>query len=233
MSGAWTRLSEWLPELVPAALQTLWLTLAAFSVAAILAAPICALRMSPVRLVRQLTLAFVEVVRGLPILVILFLIYFGLPTIAPSLRWSSQFCAVLGFGIQGGVILAEVYRAGIAAVDWGEKEAIKALGLTPLQGLLYVTGPQAIRISLPPIGNYLVGLLKDTSIASVIAAPELMLRAKDLSSASFMPMPVYCIVAALYFVLSYPLAMLVRKLETKKNSRAESTSEQPKGIEYA
>jgi His/Glu/Gln/Arg/opine family amino acid ABC transporter permease subunit len=233
MSGVWALLSEWLQELVPAALQTLWLTLASFSVAAMLAIPICALRMSPVRLVRNLTLAFIEIVRGLPILVILFLIYFGLPTVAPSLRWSSQLCAVIGFGVQGGVILAEVYRAGMSAVDWGEKEAIKALGLTPLQGLLHVTGPQAFRISLPPVGNYLVGLLKDTSIASVIAAPELMLRAKDLSSASFMPMPVYCLVAVLYFILSYPLAMLVRKLETKKNSREESAPQPSEGIKYA
>jgi ABC-type amino acid transport system permease subunit len=134
----------------------------------------------------------------------------------PEFRWSSMQCAVLGFSLQGSALLAEIYRAGIEAVERGEKEAFRALGLTPLQGLFYVTGPQAVRIGLPPMGNYLVGLLKDTSIASIIAAPELMLRAKDLSSSSFMPMPVYVYVSFIYLLLSLPLSQIIRALENKR-----------------
>jgi polar amino acid transport system permease protein len=125
-------------------------------------------------------------------------------------------CAILGFSLQGSALLAEIYRAGINAVDRGEKEACKALGLTPWQALRYVTGPQAFRIGLLPMGNYLVGLLKDTSIASIIAAPELMLRAKDLSSSSFMPMPVYVYVSLIYLLLSLPLSQGLRLLESKR-----------------
>jgi polar amino acid transport system permease protein len=76
-----------------------------------------------------------------------------------------------------------------------------------------VIAPQAIRIVLPPVGNYLIGLLKDTSIASIIAAPELMLRAKDLASSSFLPMQLYVLAAIFYFAMSYPLSLLLRRLE--------------------
>ena len=208
--------SEWTPELIVAALQTLYLTLASFAAAALLAIPVCALRVSRVKLLRVAAASYIEVARGLPVLVILFLIYFGLPTVMPGFRWSSTQCAILGFGLQGSALLAEVYRAAIYAVDRGEKEAFTTLGLTPFQGLLHVTAPQAFRTALPPIGNYLVGLLKDTSIASIIAAPELMLRAKDLSSSSFKPMPVYIYVALIYFVLSFPLARGLRYLEPRR-----------------
>ena len=216
MSDLLARFAGWTPELVTAAGQTLYLTLASFLGAALLALPVCALRMSRSQVLRGLAISYIEVARGLPVLVILFIIYFGLPNIMPEFRWNSMSCAILGFSLQGSALVAEIYRAGVEAVDKGEKEAFKAMGLTPLQGLLHVTGPQAFRIGLPPMGNYLVGLLKDTSIASIIAAPELMLRAKDLSSASFMPMPVYVYVSLIYLVLSLPLSQLVRALVNKR-----------------
>lgn len=216
MSDLLARFAAWSPELVTAAGETLYLTIASFIGAALLALPVCALRMSNSTLLRGLAISYIEVARGLPVLVILFIIYFGLPTVLPEFRWSSMNCAILGFSIQGSALVAEIYRAGIQAVDRGEKEAFKSLGLTPLQGLIYVTGPQALRIGLPPLGNYLVGLLKDTSIASIIAAPELMLRAKDLASSSFMPMPVYIYVSLIYLLLSLPLSQLTRALENKR-----------------
>jgi polar amino acid transport system permease protein len=78
-----------------------------------------------------------------------------------------------------------------------------------------VIAPQAWRIALPPVGNYVVGLLKDTSIASIIAAPELMLRAKDLASMSFMPMQLYVLAGVIYFAMSFPLALAIRRLERR------------------
>ena len=84
----------------------------------------------------------------------------------------------------------------------------------------YVILPQAIRIVLPPVGNYAIGLLKDTSIASIIAAPDLMLRAKDIASSSFLPMHLYVLAAILYFAMSYPLSLLMRRLERRLNFRS-------------
>jgi His/Glu/Gln/Arg/opine family amino acid ABC transporter permease subunit len=215
MEESWAYIREWSPELAAAALQTLKLTFLSFIVAAVVGVPICALRVSHVAAVRYAAASFIEVIRGLPILVLLFLLYFGLPAVLPSLRWSSVVCAVIGFGLQGGVQLAEIYRAGLGAIDRGEREAALALGLTPLQRLIHVSVPQAFNVSLPPTGNYLVGLLKDTSIASIIAAPELMLRAKDLSSSSFMPMPIYLFVALIYFIMSYPLSVALQRAERR------------------
>lgn len=212
-------LADWLPELVAAAQQTLWLTLASFSVAAVLGTLVCACFRSRSLSLRIGAQVYSEIARGLPILVVLFMLYFGLPVLLPELRWSTSVCAILGFGLQGAAILAETYRAALDGVSTGEREAAKAIGLTPLQAMTHVIVPQAYRIALPGAGNYLIGLLKDTSIASVIAAPELMLRGKDLASASFMPMPVYLLVAAAYLLLSLPLAAVVSHLERRSSHR--------------
>jgi ABC-type amino acid transport system permease subunit len=163
--------------------------------------------------VRRIATVYVEVARGLPALVILFLIYFGLPSVLPWLDLDSFAAAVIGLGLQGAAVVGEIFRAGLVAVDRGQREAALTLGLTPARAMLDVLVPQAVRIVLPPVGNYAVGLLKDTSIASIIAAPDLMLRAKDLASSSFMPMQLYVLAAALYFAMSYPLSLLVRRLE--------------------
>jgi polar amino acid transport system permease protein len=106
-----------------------------------------------------------------------------------------------------------VFRAGIEAIERGQREASLSLGMRPSQTMRYVIAPQAMRIVLPPVGNYAIGLLKDTSIASIIAAPELMLRAKDLASSSFMPMHLYVLAALIYFAMSYPLSIVVRRME--------------------
>ncbi len=207
-------LPEWGPQMLAAALQTLQLTLASFLFATIMGAIVALARTSRFPALRWIAIVFIEVGRGTPALVILFIIYFGLPTILPALEFDSFTAAVIGLGLQGGALLGEVFRAGIEAIERGQREASLSLGLTPAQTMTDVIAPQAMRIVLPPIGNYAIGLLKDTSIASIIAAPELMLRAKDLASSSFMPMHLYVLAALFYFAMSYPLSLIVRRLET-------------------
>jgi His/Glu/Gln/Arg/opine family amino acid ABC transporter permease subunit len=208
-------LPGWLPELLWACLQTIQLTTLSFLVAVPLGMIIVTMRLSKLQFLRWFAISLIEVARGTPALVILFIIYFGLPSIAPWLSINSLAAAVFGLGLQGGAILAEIFRAGIEAIDRGQREASLTLGMTPRQTMVDVIGPQAWRIALPPVGNYVVGLLKDTSIASIIAAPELMLRAKDLASSSFMPMQLYVLAAVLYFLMSFPLALFIRRLERR------------------
>ncbi|HEY1384708.1 MAG TPA: amino acid ABC transporter permease [Dongiaceae bacterium] len=208
-------LPEWGPQLLLAALQTLKMTAMTFIVAVLIGIVAALLRLSHLGPLRWVITGFVEVGRGMPALVILFLIYFGLPSIFSRLEFDSFTAAVLGLGLQGGAILSEVFRAGIEALDRGQREAGISLGLTPSQTMVDVIAPQAIRVVLPPVGNYAIGLLKDTAIASIIAAPELMLRAKDLASSSFLPMHLYVLAALLYFAMSYPLSLAVRGLELK------------------
>jgi His/Glu/Gln/Arg/opine family amino acid ABC transporter permease subunit len=208
-------LPEWLPQLLWAALLTLRMTALSFLVAAPIGMVVALLRVSRFKTLQWLAVVWIEVARGTPALVILFVIYFGLPSAVPGISFSSLGAAVLGLGLQGGAILAEIFRAGIEAIDKGQREASLSLGLTPLQAMADVIAPQAWRIALPPVGNYVVGLLKDTSIASIIAAPELMLRAKDLASMSFMPMQLYVLAGVIYFVMSFPLALAIRRLERR------------------
>jgi His/Glu/Gln/Arg/opine family amino acid ABC transporter permease subunit len=208
-------LPEWVPQFFWASLQTLQLTLASFALAVIVGIVVALLRRTHVAPIRWAMVAFVEVGRGTPALVILFLIYFALPDLLPALSLDSFTAAVLGLGLQGGAVLSEIFRAGIDAIDRGQREAGISLGLTPSQAMVDVIAPQAIRVVLPPVGNYAIGLLKDTSIASIIAAPDLMLRAKDLASSSFLPMQVYVLVAVFYFAMSYPMSLLVGQLELK------------------
>ena len=213
-ASIWENLPDWGPQMLVAAVQTLKLTAASFVLAVAFGIVVALLRLSPLTPVRWLAIVFIEVGRGMPALVILFLIYFGLPAVVPWLEFNSFTAAVVGLGLQGAAVLAEIFRAGIEALDRGQREASLSLGLTPAQTMRDVMAPQAIRIVLPPVGNYLIGLLKDTAIASIIAAPELMLRAKDLASSSFLPMQLYVLAAIIYFAMSYPLSLLLRRLET-------------------
>jgi His/Glu/Gln/Arg/opine family amino acid ABC transporter permease subunit len=214
-ASIWENLPDWGPQMLLAALQTLKLTAASFVLAVAFGIVVALLRLSPLAPLRWFAIVFIEVGRGMPALVILFLIYFGLPAVVPWLEFNSFTAAVVGLGLQGAAVLAEIFRAGIEALDRGQREASLSLGLTPAQTMLDVMAPQAIRIVLPPVGNYLIGLLKDTAIASIIAAPELMLRAKDLASSSFLPMQLYVLAAIIYFAMSYPLSLLLRRLELK------------------
>ena len=120
-------------------------------------------------------------------------------------------------GLHGGAILAEVFRSGIEALHKGQREAAISLGMTPAQSMAYIILPQAARIVLPPVANYAIGLLKDTSLCSLIGVNELMNGAKSIAFADYQPMAVFVLVAGIYFVMSYPLSLAVRYMEWRLN----------------
>lgn len=205
-------LAESLPQLLQAALNTVRMTGLAFLLAALLGLPLALARMARGGLGR-LALGYIEVMRGVPQLTLLFLIYFGLVPLGIAL--SAFTAAVIGLGLSGGAYLAEVYRAGVQSVDPGQREAAQMMGMQQRQVLREVVLPQAWPAVLPPMGNYLVALLKDTSIASIISAPELMLRARDLSSEYFLPMEYFLLVGGMYLAMAWPLMQGVRVLERR------------------
>ncbi|ALP68761.1 ABC transporter permease (plasmid) [Paraburkholderia caribensis] len=165
------------------------------------------------RIPRIVARTYVELVRGMPALTLLLLIYFALPSIGIS--FGSVGAAVVGLGLNGAAYLSEIYRSGIEAVDDGQWEAAQMLGMTPIQVFRDVIFPQALRIVLPPMANFAITLMKDTSVASLIAAPELMLQARDLTGEYFMPLQIYVAVGAAYFCLAFPLSCLVRWMERR------------------
>jgi ABC-type amino acid transport system permease subunit len=171
------------------------------------------MRLSRRRVLSGVALSYIEIVRGTPALTQLFLIYFGLAAAGLTLRAFQA--AVIGLGLNGAAYLAEVYRAGIEAIHRGQREAAQAIGMTQTQTMRFIVLPQAVRVILPPMANYAIALLKDTSIASLISAPELMLRARDLSSEYFMPMELYLIAGGMYLAMAYPLSRAVRYMEAR------------------
>lgn len=204
-------------ELLAAALATLQLALGALLIGLLVGLLIALARLSKNRKLSRFAVFYIEVFRGTPALVQLFIVYFSLTAI--GIQFSSYNAAVIGLGLNAAAYLAEIYRAGLEAVPKGQVEAAKAIGMPKGQVLRFVLLPQAIRIVLAPIGNVAISLLKDTSVASLIAAPDLMLRAQDLSAVYFMPLEIYVLVGGMYFVMCYPLSLGVRLLERKTANR--------------
>jgi His/Glu/Gln/Arg/opine family amino acid ABC transporter permease subunit len=207
---SWDMFTDSMPELLVAALGTLKMTALAFVLAAILGLVLAILRMAG-GVAGRFAFLYIEVVRGTPALTLLFLIYFGLVPLGIVLN--SFPAAVVALGLNGAAYLAEVYRAGIQAVDSGQREAAQMIGLRRSQVMRYVVLPQSLPAVLPPMGNYLVSLLKDTSIASLISAPELMLRSRDLAGTYYLPMQFYLLAGAMYLVMAWPMMVGVRWLE--------------------
>ncbi len=205
--------AEWLPQLLEAAGNTLRMTALAFVLAFLIGLPLALAKMSSVAPLRWFATAYIETMRGIPALAILFLIYFGLADF--GLIFDAFPAAVIGFGLNGAAYMAEIFRAGISSIHSGQMEAALTVGMTPLSAMRSVILPQALRVVLPPLANFGIALLKDTSVASIISAPELMLRARDLASSSFLPMEVFLLTAAIYLAMSLPIAFLTRRMEAR------------------
>lgn len=156
---------------------------------------------------------YCEIMRNIPALTHLFILYFGLASI--GLRLSSIAAAILGLGLIGGAVTCDLFRSGFAALPNGQREAALAVGFTPFQTIFDILTPQALRIALPSLGNYAVQLLKDTSIVSAIAAPEIMFYARSMVTSSFQTTLIYATAAGLYLLLGLPLMQAIRVLETR------------------
>lgn len=200
-----------LPLLLLGAWTALRVAAGALAVAIVLGLALGAAAASGRRVVGALILAYVEFFRTIPALTLLFTIYFGLPAV--GIVVASIPAAIIGLGLMGGAYLCEVFRAGLGAIGRGQREAARSVGMTPFAVLAYVVLPQTWRIVLPPIGSYAIMLLKDTSVASAIAAPEIMFYARQLVNNTFRTTTIYILVAAIYLVLSLALARAVAWLE--------------------
>jgi polar amino acid transport system permease protein len=204
---------DWGPQIYTAIGVTIELTIASFALAAVLGLLLAVGKMSRLAFVRGFCAAYIEVARGVPALAVLFLLYFGLVPLGIVL--DAFYAGFIGLGMSGAGYIAEVFRAGIQAIHKGQREAAMSVGMTPFTTFRYIVLPQAMRIILPPLLNMLIILLKDTSICSLIAVPDLMLRAKDLAMMSFLPMHLFLLAGVIYFFLAWPLSILTRRVELR------------------
>ncbi|MGI4796605.1 MAG: amino acid ABC transporter permease [Janthinobacterium lividum] len=216
-AGEWGRAYALLPQflsfLLAGLLMTVIVTVGGFVVSIILGLMFAGARTGRNPVLRWLAYAYVEVFRAVPVLTQLFIIYFGLGAI--GIKLDPVPAALIGFGINGGANLTEVFRAGIEAVGRGQAEAAHALGLSRMWTMIHVIMPQAFRVSLPSLVNFSIGLLKDTSLASAVAAPEVSFNAHMLVDRTFLSTQIYLLVAVLYLAISFPLAVFGRRLERR------------------
>lgn len=190
---------------------TVGLTLVSMVFAVSIAVPLALARLSASRLLRWPANAFVEFMRATPLILQLIYIYYVLPS--AGIRLDPLPAAVVGLSLHYGAYVSEVYRGGILAIPKGQTEAALSLGLTKWQCFLKVVLPQATRVVLPTLGNYLISLFKDTAIASVVTVQELMFSGQIIAARNFQYFTVYTVTAILYFAVCYPSGLLVRALE--------------------
>lgn len=171
-------------------------------------------RISGYRILRILAAIYADCIRGTPLLVQIFLIYFALP-IATGARVDPFAAAVLACGINSGAYVSEIFRAGIQAIDPGQMEAGRSLGLTWWQTMRYVILPQAIKNILPPLGNEFIAMLKDSSLVSVIGFEELTRRGQLIIAQTYGSFEIWLTVAALYLCMTLAISRLIAYLEAK------------------
>ncbi|WFU54390.1 amino acid ABC transporter permease [Bradyrhizobium pachyrhizi] len=208
-------------EFVPILLQGVWLTIVV-TVGSLLLSTVLGLvwalmRVSGVGVLVGLSASLINVIRGIPIIVLLFYIYFVMPDFGIAL--SALQAAIIGLGIAYSAYQAENFRAGIEAIDKGQIEAAQTIGMGWWLTMRRVVLPQAVRIILPPYGNIMIMMLKDSSQASTITVAELALQGKLIASSTFKNTSVFTLVALMYLTMSIPLILLVRHFENKANRK--------------
>ncbi len=202
-----------LPVLLRGALVTLELTALTLLIGVPAGLFVALLRLSGVTPLRALATTYVELVRGTPLLMQIYVIYFVLPAVGISLP--SFVAGVAALSLNAAAYISEIFRAGIESIDSGQMEAARALGMDYKGAMRHVILPQTLRRVLPPLTNESVALLKDSSLVSVVALSELMRNGKEIATNTGSPTTIYLAVAALYLLMTLPLTFLVRRLEAK------------------
>lgn len=173
-------------------------------------------RISNNRFIRLLSSIYVEVMRGVPLLVLLIWIFFVL---GQFLKLGAYWGAILGLSIFTGAFIAEIVRSGIQGVPKGQMEAARSSGMSNAQAMRYIILPQAFRRVLPPLASQFIILIKDSSLVSVISATDLTLNAKNLVATSFRSLEVWTFVAVIYFIMTFSLSLIIRYFEKRLLSR--------------
>jgi polar amino acid transport system permease protein len=208
-------------EFVPILLQGVWLTIVvtvgSLALSTVLGLFWALLRVSGIGVLVGLSAGLINLIRGIPIIVLLFYLYFVMPDFGIAL--TALQASILGLGIAYSAYQSENFRAGIEAIDRGQIEAAQSIGMGWWLTMRRVVLPQAVKIVLPPYGNIMIMMLKDSSQASTITVAELALQGKLIASSTFKNTSVFTLVALMYLTMSIPLILLVRHFEKKANRK--------------
>ena len=213
MEKFWRDTVEFLPILLNGVALTIIVTLGSLLLSTLLGLVWALMRVSGIAPLSWASPAIINLIRGIPIIVLLFYLYFVMPDLGVTL--TALQAAIIGLGIAYSAYQAENFRAGIEAIDKGQIEAAQAIGMGWWLTMRKVVLPQAIRIVLPPYGNIMIMMLKDSSQASTITVAELALQGKLIASSTFKNTSVFTLVALMYLTMSIPLILLVRHFEKR------------------
>ena len=200
--------------LLQATRWTIVLAAVAFFGGSIAGVLIALMRIARSRPLRSTAIAYIKVFQGTPVLMQLYLIYFG-ASMFGGLQIEPWSAAAIAFTLYAGAFLGEIWRGCLQAIPRGQWEGARSLALNYRQQLRFVIAPQALRIAVPPTVGFLVQLLKGTSLASIIGFVELTRAAQVVNNSTFRPLTIYALVAAIYFVLCFPLSRLADRLELR------------------
>ncbi|MFC3626320.1 amino acid ABC transporter permease [Vogesella amnigena] len=210
----WLQLAkDAMPVLIQGAGLTLFFAIIAMVLGLVLGFVVALARVARIPLLSQLMAFYVSAMRGTPLLVQIFVIYYGLPSV--GIEFEPVTAGVLALTLNVAAYLSESLRGAIAGVDRGQWDAALSLGLSWWQGMRFVVAPQALRLAVPSLANSLISLIKDTSLVSVITVSELMMTTKDLIAQTFQPLPLYLMAAAIYWVLSALFEQVQKRVEVK------------------
>lgn len=206
--------------LIMAAQWTVLLSLIAFAGGALVGLPIALMRVSPNNALRIVAGGYIQLIQGTPLLILLFLTYFGLGILGYKL--APLVAAGLALTLYAAAFLGEIWRGCIEAVPRTQWEASDCLGLDRFQQYAYVILPQAFKMAIPPTVGFMVQIVKNTSLASVVGFVELARAGQIVNNSTFEPFIIFCIVAAIYFAMCYPLSLASRFLERRANAGSAS-----------
>lgn len=199
---------------------TLEFTVLAVFFGVLLGAVTCILKMSRFKLIRFLVSVYIEVIRGTPILLQLYVFYFALPQIFTFVKLSPFTWVAIALSINSSAYVSEVIRSGIQAVDKGQAEAARSLGMSSSQTMIRIILPQAVRNILPALGNEFIMMLKETSLASTFYIGDLMTQYKIVNGATYIAFETLVIIGMIYLCLTFPLSKLVGLMEKKMSGEA-------------
>jgi polar amino acid transport system permease protein len=217
MQAFWRDTVEFFPILMSGVALTIIVTIGSLLLSTVLGLVWALMRVSGIGVLSGVSAGVINVIRGIPIIVLLFYLYFVMPEFGLTL--TALQAAILGLGIAYSAYQAENFRAGIEAIDKGQIEAAQAIGMSWWQTMRRVVLPQAVRIVLPPYGNVMIMMLKDSSQASTITVAELALQGKLIASSTFKNTSVFTLVALMYLTMSIPLILLVRHFEKRAGQK--------------
>lgn len=214
LTGFQTILSGDYPRLLLSGLGlTLGVSVCALLVSVLVGTGLGLVRVGRVPVLGALGDAYVEVVRGIPLIVLLSVVYYGLPALGLTLEGFPA--AVLALGLYSAAYTSEIVRGGLGSVPPGQAEAARSLGLSRGQALRFVILPQAWRVALPALGNEFISLILGSSLASAVTLQELFSQGKYITNATYRQFEVYAVLALVYFLLTFTLTRVVRALERR------------------